>query len=98
MCGFAGIVTSASLRRETLEQIAETMSATIAHRGPDDKGFWTEPDAGVAFGFRRLAIIDLTAQGHQPMRSASGRYTLVFNGEIFNYQRIRRPLELEGWH
>ncbi|MDQ6769387.1 MAG: asparagine synthase (glutamine-hydrolyzing) [Gemmatimonadota bacterium] len=98
MCGFAGIVTTASLRRETLEGIAETMSATIAHRGPDDKGSWTEPDAGVAFGFRRLAIIDLTAQGHQPMRSASGRYMLVFNGEIFNYERLRRPLELEGWH
>jgi asparagine synthase (glutamine-hydrolysing) len=97
MCGFAGIMTTASLRRDALENIAESMSARIAHRGPDDKGFWTEPNAGVAFGFRRLAIIDLTAHGHQPMTSASGRYTLVFNGEVYNYEKLRRPLEAEGW-
>jgi len=73
MCGFAGILTTASLRNDDLVQIAETMSARIAHRGPDDNGSWTDPSAGVAFGFRRLAIIDLSAQGHQPMRSASRR-------------------------
>ena len=97
MCGFAGIVTTASLRGEQLLKFAETMSERIAHRGPDDTGSWTEPDAGVGFGFRRLAIIDLTVQGHQPMRSASGRYTVMFNGEIFNHERIRRPLESDGW-
>jgi asparagine synthase (glutamine-hydrolysing) len=96
MCGFAGIMTSAPLRRDSLAQIAETMSGTIAHRGPDDKGCWTDPTVGVAFGFRRLAIIDLSAQGHQPMRSASGWYTLVFNGEIYNYRQIRDVLEAEG--
>lgn len=98
MCGFAGIMTTASLRREALEAVADTMSARIAHRGPDDTGCWAEPSAGLAFGFRRLAIIDLSAQGHQPMRSPSGQYTLVFNGEIFNYEQIRRPLEADGWH
>ncbi|MDP9201667.1 MAG: asparagine synthase (glutamine-hydrolyzing) [Gemmatimonadota bacterium] len=91
-------MTTAFLRREALESIAETMSAQIAHRGPDDKGCWSEPAAGVAFGFRRLAIIDLSAQGHQPMRSASGKFTLVFNGEIYNYEQIRRVLEGEAWH
>jgi asparagine synthase (glutamine-hydrolysing) len=98
MCGFAGILTTATLRREALEEIAETMSAQIAHRGPDDNGCWTEPSAGVALGFRRLAIIDLSAQGHQPMRSPSGKYTLVFNGEIYNYRALRRQLEIDGWH
>ena len=98
MCGFAGIMTTASLRKDALEAIADTMSARIAHRGPDDTGCWAEPSAGLAFGFRRLAIIDLSAQGHQPMRSPSGQYTLVFNGEIFNYEQIRRPLEADGWH
>jgi asparagine synthase (glutamine-hydrolysing) len=97
MCGFAGILTAAPLRREALEAIAETMSAQIAHRGPDDSGCWSEPGAGIAFGFRRLAIIDLSAQGHQPMRSHSGKYTLVFNGEIYNYQALRRRLEVDGW-
>jgi asparagine synthase (glutamine-hydrolysing) len=92
MCGFAGIMTTSSLRKTALEQIAEKMSATIAHRGPDDKGCWTEPSAGVAFGFRRLAVVDLSAQGHQPMRSASGQYTLMFNGEIYNYRQIRNLL------
>ncbi len=72
------------------------MSAPIVHRGPDDQGCWTEPAAGVAFGFRRLAIIDLSPQGHQPMRSVSGRYTLVFNGEIYNYPQIRDVLKAEG--
>jgi asparagine synthase (glutamine-hydrolysing) len=97
MCGIAGIVTTASLRKEALDSIAETMSARLAHRGPDDKGVWSEPSAGIAFGFRRLAIIDLSVHGHQPMQSASGRYTLVFNGEIYNYEQIRRPLQAEGW-
>jgi asparagine synthase (glutamine-hydrolysing) len=98
MCGFAGILTTASLRREALEEVAETMSAQIAHRGPDDSGCWSEPSGGVAFGFRRLAIIDLSAHGHQPMRSPSGKYTLVFNGEIYNYEALRRHLEIDGWH
>jgi len=98
MCGFAGIMTTTPLRRDSLAQIVETMSAKVAHRGPDDKGCWTDPAVGVAFGFRRLAIIDLSAQGHQPMHSASGWYTLVFNGEIYNYRQIRDVLEAEGCH
>src|ERR1700680_760366 len=97
MCGFAGIMTTLPLRNDSLRQIAETMSATIAHRGPDDQGCWTDPAVGVAFGFRRLAIIDLSAHGHQPMRSVSGWYTLVFNGEIYNYRQIRDVLEAEGF-
>jgi asparagine synthase (glutamine-hydrolysing) len=72
------------------------MTATLAHRGPDDYGHWVSPDAGVAVGFRRLAIIDLSEHGHQPMHSASGRFTIVFNGEVFNFRRLRAELENTG--
>jgi asparagine synthase (glutamine-hydrolysing) len=97
MCGFAGILTTTSLNREALEQIATNMSERIVHRGPDDAGCWVEPTVGLAFGFRRLAIIDLSAQGHQPMTSASGRFTLMFNGEIYNYREIRNLLLNDGY-
>jgi len=73
------------------------MNGRIAHRGPDDKGCWSEPGSGVAFGFRRLSIIELSALGHQPMQSGTQRFTLVFNGEIFNHHEIRRSLEGDGW-
>lgn len=72
------------------------MIGPILHRGPDDSGIWVEPQAGVALGFRRLAIIDLSAHGHQPMRSASGRFTMVFNGEVYNFAELRRELEAKG--
>ena len=71
---------------------AGVMAATLIHRGPDDAGCWAKPEAGVSFGFRRLAIIDLSPNGHQPMSSASGRYTMVFNGEVFNHRELRREL------
>ena len=72
------------------------MAAPITHRGPDDGGEWAEPDAGVALGFRRLSIIDLSELGHQPMRSHSGRFTMAFNGEVYNFGELRRELEGTG--
>ena len=66
------------------------------HRGPDDSGVWVDPASGVALAFRRLSIIDLSAAGHQPMRSADGRYMIVFNGEIYNFAELRRELEQGG--
>jgi asparagine synthase (glutamine-hydrolysing) len=72
------------------------MSGAIAHRGPDDDGVWVDATAGIALGFRRLAIVDLSAQGHQPMRSASGRYIIIFNGEVYNHRSLRRELESGG--
>ena len=72
------------------------MADALAHRGPDDAATWSDGPSGVAFGFRRLAIIDLTAAGAQPMHSASGRYVIVFNGEIYNHQRLRQQLVRSG--
>ncbi|HEX8135983.1 MAG TPA: asparagine synthase (glutamine-hydrolyzing) [Pyrinomonadaceae bacterium] len=72
------------------------MSDTLLHRGPDDEGSFVDADSGIALGFRRLSIIDLTPEGHQPMASADGRYVLIFNGEIYNFQELRRELEALG--
>lgn len=73
------------------------MANQLAHRGPDDSGTWVDPTAGLALGFRRLAIVDLSEHGHQPMQSPSGRFTLVFNGEVYNHATLRAQLEQQGW-
>ena len=78
MCGIAGVVGPASRSRAALG----AMAATIAHRGPDDEGLWQDAASPVGFAHRRLAIIDLSPAGHQPMASADGRWTIAFNGEI----------------
>ncbi|MGH7665047.1 MAG: asparagine synthase (glutamine-hydrolyzing) [Gemmatimonadaceae bacterium] len=92
VCGIAGILTATPSRAEALCAAVERMTLPIAHRGPDDDDTWCDPAAGVAFGFRRLSILDLTPSGRQPMRSASGRFILVFNGEVFNHDGLRLEL------
>jgi asparagine synthase (glutamine-hydrolysing) len=72
------------------------MADAIAHRGPDDAGLWCEPAAGLALAHRRLAILDLSPAGHQPMASATGRFVIAFNGEIYNHLSLRRELEAAG--
>ncbi len=72
------------------------MADTLVHRGPDDAGVWCDADAGVALAHRRLSIIDLSPAGHQPMDSADGRYTIVFNGEMYNFEELRGELERAG--
>ena len=69
------------------------MTDSIRHRGPDDGGVWVAEESGVALGFRRLAILDLTAAGHQPMQSGRGRFVIVFNGEIYNHAELRKELD-----
>ena len=96
MCGITGLLTAAPADATSLARRAEAMTASIVHRGPDDHGVWTDAGAGVALGFRRLSIIDLSALGHQPMQSASGRYTIVFNGEVFNHRALRTRLASAG--
>lgn len=94
MCGIAGFVASRSAGASLTTQ-ARAMTACIAHRGPDDDGIWTDETAGLALGHRRLAIIDLSPAGHQPMTSACGRYVTVFNGEIYNYRMLRAEIEAQ---
>ena len=98
MCGITGLLVSGTPRGAALRHALDAMRDTLAHRGPDDAGSWTaeSPAAAVGLGFRRLSIIDLSALGHQPMTSASGRFTMVFNGEIYNFPDLRRELEGAG--
>lgn len=95
MCGIAGFVD----RKGGLnaEMLLEAMGQAIAYRGPDDSGIYFESELGLGFVHRRLAIVDLTSAGHQPMHSSSGRFVIVFNGEIYNHAALRKELE-EGGH
>lgn len=96
MCGIAGFLSAAGRADGELRGIAERMALAIAHRGPDDAGTWADPQDGVALGFRRLSIVDLSPAGHQPMPSAQGRFVIVFNGEIYNHASLRADLEAAG--
>ena len=97
MCGFVGFVGApGAMGAEAMERLAARMADRLESRGPDDAGTWVSPAAGIALGHRRLAVIDLTAAGRQPMVSASGRSVIAYNGEVYNFAEIRRDLEAEG--
>ena len=89
MCGLGGILGMGSRSAPLLKQMARS----LAHRGPDDEGVWSDADAGIGFAFRRLAILELSPMGHQPMHSADGRFTIVVNGEIYNHRQLRAELD-----
>jgi asparagine synthase (glutamine-hydrolysing) len=95
MCGISGLVVASGLPFDPLSAVAR-MADSLRHRGPDDDGIWADQDSRVVFGFRRLAIIDLSPAGHQPMISQSGRWVIVFNGEVFNFRELRKMLSEEG--
>lgn len=93
MCGIAGIFNRDG--KPASQVILRRMTDALSHRGPDSEGFYI--DAFVGLGHRRLAIIDLSAAGHQPMQTPDGRYVLTYNGEVYNYQELRIVLESQGW-
>jgi asparagine synthase (glutamine-hydrolysing) len=95
MCGIAGIVNAAYAPDELCARVA-AMRDRLRHRGPDDEGLYLHPEAGTALAHTRLAILDLSNAAHQPMSSSDGRYTIVFNGEIYNFRALRAKLEQQG--
>lgn len=96
MCGIAGYWEA---RRGAFDraELLGRMGAALEHRGPDDAGVFHDEGDGVGLAFRRLSILDLSAEGHQPMFSASGRYVIVFNGEVYNFEEIRDELGPQKW-
>lgn len=97
MCGLSGFFDSSSRTPAREWAVAAgRMADALRHRGPDDSGVWTDPDAGIALSHRRLSILDLSVEGHQPMFSSCGRYALVFNGEIYNFLELTRELAEAG--
>src|SRR4029453_13300433 len=93
MCGIVGIVL---LEGRVSGGVTLQTRDSLRHRGPDDEGAWWSADGRVALGHRRLAIIDLSSAGRQPMTDQTGQLQIVFNGEIYNYQEVRQELESQG--
>lgn len=96
MCGIAGLFLRRPEAEAALLSRAAAMGAALAHRGPDGTGEWADGDAGVALAHRRLAIIDLSPGGAQPMASSCGRYVVSYNGELYNYRALRAELAAAG--
>lgn len=97
MCGITGLFDiTCSRTRDALDRAVQGMAATLHHRGPDDRGHWSDPAHGIALGHTRLSILDLSPNGHQPMASATDRFVIVFNGEIYNHQILATELRARG--
>ncbi|MCZ7559480.1 MAG: hypothetical protein M5U30_04990 [Burkholderiaceae bacterium] len=99
MCGIAGIYRFGHGTTDlSLQEAVDFMTDTLGHRGPDSRGTWVDPAAGVAIGHRRLAIRDLSPTGHQPMVSSCGRFVIAYNGEVYSHLEIARDLAQYGRH
>jgi asparagine synthase (glutamine-hydrolysing) len=97
MCGIAGLIEFAGERAPgTLARRARAMADALAHRGPDGADVWSDPDAGLALSHRRLAIVDLTPAGAQPMVSFDGRWVISYNGEVYNAESIAADPQMTG--
>ena len=97
MCGLTGFHNKQNLPAEEFKQILNNMNNALSHRGPDGEGVWFDADSGVGLGHRRLSILDLSKNGHQPMISKNGSLVIVFNGEIYNHQQLRIGLNPSNW-
>ena len=93
MCGITGFLTTKKLSTESFFSTATKMNNCLTHRGPDSDGIWSDSNSGIVLAHRRLSILDLSSQGNQPMLSASNRYVLSYNGEIYNHLKLRHELE-----
>lgn len=94
MCGLVGFLGGAVGNTDSNERLLRDMSDLLVHRGPDDGGYWCDSEQRIGLGHRRLAIVDLSRAGHQPMVSASGRFVIAFNGEIYNHEKLRKELRI----
>lgn len=92
MCGIVGAISNAPINQRLIEEMRDRLE----HRGPDHAGIWLSTDARVCFGHRRLSIIDLSPEAHQPFVSHDGRFVLTFNGEIYSFKEPREELEKHG--
>ncbi len=92
MCGINGILSD----NPATDHVVESMTSALRHRGPDDRGIWISPDRSIALGQQRLAVIDLSSAGAQPMHSSCNRYCIIYNGEIYNFAELRDDLKKSG--
>lgn len=94
MCGVAGLLVQEYTAPDVLARTVKDMAETLLHRGPDDSGVWVNAEVGIALGHQRLAVVDLSSAGHQPIISDSGHHIMVFNGEIYNHQALRQEIDI----
>lgn len=97
MCGIGGYFSPIDAAHSG-DVVLTAMGEAMSHRGPDDAGIWNDPAAGIGFTHRRLAIVDTSPAGHQPMKSSNARYVIVYNGEIYNHMDLRHDLASAGHH